>query len=240
MPSRRVVVACSILLVVGLPELLSGAQRSANTVFLYASLTGQPTFDEDVRGGNPFATALVELIDRKPPKSFAAFRTDLITFTRHASEGAQTAEVIGGEHLLELQFLPKPREETWTALVVVFSNYAGSAVGPSLPGAKRDQRRVADALSRAGFVVSPFIDPDREALARALEDFANLSQSADVAVIYTTGHGVELDGVPRILLPYERTNRSNVLTVPELATTARAKRANLIFYAACRNKPKSK
>jgi hypothetical protein len=232
----RLIVGHTLLLSVGWVPLLIGAEPPAKPVFLYASLAGRPTFDEDAQGGNPFATALVELLSRKSV-SFTAFAADLIALTKDASNGAQTAEVVGGDRLAGWQFLPKPRTESWVALVVVFSAYSGSSVGSSLPGAKRDLRRVADAFAQAGFVVTSLVDPDREALAQALKHFASRTSPADVAVIYTTGHGVEADGVPRVLLPYESADRSNALTVRELGNVARAKRANLIFYAACRSRP---
>lgn len=117
------------------------------------------------------------------------------------------------------------------------SNYAGLPIGPSLPGAKLDYHRIAEALSQAGFVVTSLIDPDRESLAKALKNFEARTAYSDVALIYTTGHGVETDGVSRVLLPYARADRSNALPVTELAKAARARRANLIFYAACRSKP---
>lgn len=232
----RTVVRCAFLVSVALCRLPVDAEPPSKPVFLYASIAGRPTFDVDARGGNPFATALVQLLTRKST-SFTAFKTDLVALTRHASIGRQQAEVVGGAHLANWQFLPKPQKERWIALVVVFSAYAGSQIGPSLPGARRDQKRVADALALAGFVVTSSIDPDREALQQALKDFASLSADVDVAVIYTTGHGVEVDGVPQVLLPYERVDRSNALRVSELAHAARARRANLVFYAACRNNP---
>jgi len=214
---------------------LISAESASNPVFLYASLSGRPTFDEDARGGNPFATALVQLLSAKS-MSFSAFSTDLVALTRQTSKGSQQAEIVGGDHLAQWQFLPTPRHEKRVALVLVFSDYSASNIRRSLPGAKRDHQRVDEALSRAGFVVTSLLNPNHEELAQALKTFRVRTANADVAVIYTTGHGFEKDGIPRVLLPYTRVNRANALPVSELASAARAKRANLIFYAACRNR----
>jgi hypothetical protein len=214
---------------------LSAAPES-KPVFFYASRAGQPTLDADARGGNPFATALVRSLTLSS-LSFAAFKADLIARTRDASRGVQQVEIIGGDDLARWQFLPKPSSESWVALVVVFADYSASRVGQSLPGAKRDHRRVSEALARAGFAVMPLLDPDEKTLAQTLSEFAARSAHADVAVVYTTGHGVEADGIARVLLPYTTTAACRALSVTELSKTARAKRANLIFYAACRNRP---
>ena len=224
----------ALIFCLGIPCLLKGAPPPAKPVFIYASLAGRPTYDDDAQGGNPFATSVVELLSRRKPISFTTFQADLITLTQRNSRGAQQAEIVGGDYLSQRQFLPRSRNQTWVALVVVFSNYSDSGLGLSLPGAKRDSKRIAVALSQAGFIVTQLTDPDRNTLARVIKDFANSSVSADVSVIYTTGHGVEVNGVARILLPYTRSNNKDALTVLELARSARARFANLIFYAACR------
>lgn len=208
----------------------------AKTVFVYGSRAGQPTLDRDAEGGNPFATALVTLL-AGGPTSFAQFKGNIEVLTRRASKGMQQPEITGGADLARWQFLPRPRGETRTALVIVFSSYAASDIGPSLPGAARDFKRVAAALVGAGFEVMSMLDPDRASLARVLREFARRSAAADVALSYTTGHGVEIDGEARLLLPYAREDGTNALPISELAQAARGKRVNLIFYAACRDKP---
>ena len=223
--------ARTAVLLLGIGLTLSVVGEPSKPVFVYASLSGQPTFDEDDYGGNPFATAMVCLLAR-PSMTFTSFQTDLIALTQAASGGRQQPEIVGGEHLSRWQFLPKPAKQTWIALVVVFWDYPGVR---SLPGARHDLHRVVTALSEAGFAVAGLSDPQPEALQRALDDFGRRSASADVAVIYTTGHGVEVGGIARILRPHAG-RVEPALTVPELASAARAKRANLIFYAACRNR----
>lgn len=227
-----------LVLSIALPCLVWGDQRSEDPVFVYASRSGKPTFDADANGGNPFATAVVQLLARQP-LSFAAFKTDLAVLTRDASGGSQRPEVVGGDRLSSWQFLPKPEAQTYAALVVMFSDYSRSDAGRSLPGARRDLVRISDALSRAGFEVQRLEDPDGKALTQALKDFRSRTARADVALIYTTGHGVEAGGIARILLPYTRADGNNELPVSELANATQARRVNLVFYAACRFKPRT-
>jgi Caspase domain len=213
-------------------------RRTANPakpVFLYGSLSDRPTYDTVAGGGNPFAAALVEALAAKSA-SFATFTADLVELTAKRSRGLQQAEVIGGKHLSQWQVLPRSNDEKSIALVVVFSEYDGTPHGRSLPGAKRDACRVAQALWKAGFAVTRLIDPDRTTLEQTIDDFANRTSHADVALIYTTGHGVETDGTARVLVPYKRAGGSNDLAVTELANATRARQANLIFYAACRTR----
>ncbi|HEX6084467.1 MAG TPA: caspase family protein [Thermoanaerobaculia bacterium] len=201
-------------------------------VFIYASRSGRPTLDRDAAGGNPFATALVHLLSGGQTH-FAQFARDLVTLTRRHSAGLQQPEIVSGEQLREWQVLPRPQHERRVALVVVFSNYPDSALGPSLPGARHDFRRIVDALAKGGFAVTAAHDPDPATLARALEEFRRHSADADVALIYTTGHGIEVAGEARVLLPRPP---GGALRVSELAGAARARKVNLVFYAACRSR----
>lgn len=188
--------------------------------------------DRDAQGGNPFATALIHLLSANQ-MSFARFKEDLVALTRTASHGMQQPEIVGGDDLAGWSLLPRPRGERRTALVVVFTAYS-APIRASLPGARRDYHRVPAALLKAGFEVTSARDPDGPTLARILVDFARRSAAADVALVYTTGHGVEMHGEARVLLPYVRADGGNALLISELARLARARRTNLIFYAACR------
>ncbi|HEV7766804.1 MAG TPA: caspase family protein [Thermoanaerobaculia bacterium] len=212
-----------------------GAEAPAKPVYLYGSASGQRTLDANLRGiiGNPFATALLQSLSR-PSASFADFEKELIALTYNESGGLQQAQVVDESQLAQWQFLPKPKNAKWVALVVVFSDYPGSGAGRPLPGAEHDAGRISDALTTAGFAVTPLLNPNGKILDDALQSFKNRSARADVAVIYTTGHGTETSGIARILLPWKRADNSKTLLMWELANAARAKRANLIFFAACR------
>lgn len=88
--------------------------------------------------------------------------------------------------------LPSGASERRRALVLVVSDYSGGA--QSLPGAKQDAERIGAALIRAGFKTEIALDLDLPGMRRKLGDFAALTRDDDAAVVYTTGHGVEVGG----------------------------------------------
>jgi uncharacterized caspase-like protein len=105
---------------------------------------------------------------------------------------------------------------------MVFSDYSASVVAPSLPGAEHDMRRIALALTVAGFEVEKVLE---------------------AAVLYTTGHGAEIDGAA-YLLPgdYSFAQGRAALTTGAVSLAAmgsalQASRANLLIYGGCRNDP---
>jgi hypothetical protein len=210
------------------------ADSVAKPVYLYASQPGRVTFDQDREGGNPFASALIELLARRSI-TFATFQTDLITLTRQKSRGLQDPDVVGGDRLATWRLSPKPQTEKRVALVLVFSEY--SALRNSLPGAKRDMHRVAGALRKAGFDVQAVSDPDQAMLGKIVRSFSELTTRSDVAVLYTTGHGVEVNGAIYLLPGYSRSYLDRAIELSMLASKLRARRVNLVFYGGCRNGP---
>src|SRR5262245_45193150 len=110
-------------------------------IYFYASQAGRPTLDQGEGGGNPFASALVELLARDR-LTFEAFRTEIVALTRRKSRRFQRPEVRARVALGPWQLLPKPAAARRVALVVVFSDYAASGAAQSLPGAKQDMDRV--------------------------------------------------------------------------------------------------
>ena len=211
-------------------------------IYFYASQTGKLTLDRGEGGGNPFASALVELLARDN-LTFKAFRTELVELTELKSRKFQRPEVSARADIETWQLLPKPPAEKRVALVVAFSDYSASGGAFSLPGAKHDLQRVAIALDKAGFQVQSILDPDLAKLEIALKEFADRSAASDVAVLYTTGHGVEVEGTI-YLLPgdYPLKQGSAMLkgwAVPltTMGSALHANRANLVFYGGCRNNP---
>lgn len=211
-------------------------------IYFYASQAGRPTLDQGEGGGNPFASALVELLGRDS-LTFKAFRAELVDVTKRKSRGFQQPEVPARADLGTWQFLPKLSAERRVALVVVFSDYSTSGATPSLPGAKHDMHRVADALDTAGFEVQTVLDPDSATLQMALREFASRSAASEVAVLYTTGHGAEVEGNV-YLFPgdyfFSRGSgalRNRAVRLMTLGAALQASRANLVFYGGCRNNP---
>ena len=83
----------------------------------------------------------------------------------------------------------------------------------------------------------------RTELTDILRNFTTRSAGSDVAVVYTTGHGVEVEGVVYLLpgdYPVSERNaalRQRAIRLSQLATAARGKTANLVFYGGCRDNP---
>src|SRR5262245_4387679 len=77
------------------------------------------------------------------------------------------------------------------ALIIGNSTYARV---PSLPNPAHDAGDVAGALERLGFAVKTVTDANFDRMRRSLLEFARAAQSAEMAVLYFAGHGVEIDG----------------------------------------------
>ena len=88
-------------------------------------------------------------------------------------------------------------------VALVIGNSAYQRV-PKLSNPVNDARSVAALLRDAGFdVVESRLDLDANSLKRAMRDFTDMVQDADVAVVYYAGHGIEVDG-NNYLIPVER------------------------------------
>ena len=210
-------------------------------MYLYASQAGKKTLDQGEGGGNPFASAVVELLDRDT-LSFDTFRAELLDLTRRKSGGFQDAEAPKRVDLASWQPLPKPVGERRVALVLVFSDYSESGAN-SLPGAARDMHRVARGLEKVGFEVQKVRDPDALTREIILKEFAKRSAASDIAVLYTTGHGAEVNGGVYLipgdypLLQLGPFVEERAVPLARLGASLHARRANLIFYGGCRNNP---
>lgn len=231
---RRAAVAAVLLLAP-----LSAAH--AQTLMLYAAQSGKQTLDQGEGGGNPFASALIELLGA-PRLDLAGLTSGLERLTERKSNGFQRADVPwlgtrGAESLA-----PKRSGERRLALVMVVSDYRRAGAN-SLPGAVHDAARVAQALSTAGFETQTAVDLDLFAMRQRLDDFARQSAGADIAALYATGHGVEVGGTVYMLpgdYPIAERNRAlgtHALAVDELKGAAQAKAVNLVFWGGCRDNP---
>ena len=223
---------------------LATDERPAPAVF-HASQSGRPTMDLGEGGGNPFASALVELLGR-PSLSQGAFPGELSRLTERRSLGFQ--QVDGPPTLPHPSWswtpVPDPPgrvEGRRLALIVVYSDYRGTGAS-SLPGAERDRRRLTQAFHRAGFVVTSLANPSRAELQQALQRLAWRSRSAEAAAIYLTGHGFEHRGEV-FVMPNDGPLRQGAGMVPGRAITVstltrqlHASRSNLVFFGGCRTR----
>ncbi len=214
----------------------------AETLVFKASQAGKETLDQGEGGGNPFASSLIEILSR-PSARLGDLPAELRRLTLAKSRDFQLPDVPPQAPPEDWALVPAKSGELRKALVLVVSDYAKSGGAPSLPGVAHDASRVAAALSKAGFATEIAIDLDLFAMRRRLDAFASETKNADAAVIYTTGHGVEVGAKIYLVpggYPIAEGNRSladKALPLPEIAAAVRARRINLVFYGGCRNDP---
>jgi len=217
----------------------SGAPVSPKPLYYYAGQAGRLTEDRDRQGGNPFASALIEVL--KAPS------LDLKTFgERLAFENQKRS---GGWHLAQL---PKTRDlPTWKimpaanekriALVFINADYAEKDI-LSLPGARLDSQRVPPALAAAGFETRLVFNADGDTIRGALADFSIRSANADAALVYFGGHGLQHGRtVYWMFADYpERDPKwlpDHALALQAVGAQLHARAANLVLYASCRDDP---
>lgn len=214
----------------------------AETLILKAAQAGGQTLDQGEGGGNPFASSLIEILLRSEAR-LSQLPADLRLLTQTKSGGFQIPDVPADAGPTDLILVPAPKGERRIALVLVTSDYTKSLGAPSLPGAAIDAQRVAKALTAAGFETEIALDLDLRGMKRKLSEFATASVGTDVAAVYTTGHGVEVDGTIHLLpgdYPVAQGNhalQTRALKLQDVAQVLRARRGNLLFYAGCRDNP---
>jgi uncharacterized caspase-like protein len=136
-----------------------------------------------------------------------------------------------------------PAQARQRRVALVIGNSAYRSV-PALPNPRRDAEAMAAALRQVGFQsVSLKGDLTREALIEALRSFAREAESADWAVVYFAGHGIEMGGANYLIpvdarleadrdIPLEAVALDQVLGVVEAARKLR-----VVLLDACRDNP---
>ncbi|MEP7209922.1 MAG: caspase family protein [Alphaproteobacteria bacterium] len=236
--TRRSLAVAGIAAIAGASVAQSSPEPAAPLIY-YGGAAARLTMDRDDQGGNPLASALIDVL-RKQPLTLAEFGPELAGATaRHA----------GGWQMVEApKKLPDPKwtlaadaKQTRVALVLINSRYTAPGV-ESLPGARFDAQRLPAALEAAGFRTRLLLDADDAAVRQALKDFADSSASADASLIFLGGHGVQHRRIVYWMLrDYpERDAKflaTHALPVSEIGKAARARSANLILYGGCRDDP---
>ncbi len=127
------------------------------------------------------------------------------------------------------------------ALVVGNANYIGQ---PRLANPANDTRAVAAAFRKLGFAeVTEKTDLDKTALEAALKDFGDKAADADWAVVYYSGHGIQVDGQSYIVPTNARLARASHVedeAIPldrVLSKVRDAKKLRLVILDACRDNP---
>ena len=127
------------------------------------------------------------------------------------------------------------------ALVIGNSSYAN--VRP-LPNPANDATAIADLFRAANFdVVDASNNLGGLEMRRVFRDFAEKSRTADIAVVFYAGHGIEIDGT-NYLLPVDTALKRDLDVEDEAVSIDRvvrtlepAKRLRLIILDACRDNP---
>src|SRR5689334_13496720 len=102
--------------------------------------------------------------------------------------------------LLPLSVQAAPQGERRIALVIGISAYQNA---PHLANPINDARAIGDSLRRLKFEVTELYDPDFRSLNSGIRSFGIQAASADVAVVYYAGHGVQVDR-ENYLIPADR------------------------------------
>jgi hypothetical protein len=218
------------------PAQTAAETPTASPLFYYAGQPGRLTQDRDRLGGNPFASALVEVLQKKPA-TLSDFTAALAASNQRHSGGWQ-----------QMQFPKKlpswkmgAEGEKRLALVLINADYSKTAGVYSLPGAAFDAKRVPEALRQAGFEVTLVLDKTAEEARKAMADFSVKSETADASLIYIGGHGMQHKRVVYWMMgdypeQDEKWLSTHAISVDEIGRAGKAK-INLVLYASCRDDP---
>jgi len=223
---------------------LAVPHANADALVFYACASGKQTLDQGDDGGNPFASSLIAILER-PRVRIGELPVALQELTSKKSGGFQSADVPKDMPSPDWLLIPSSTLEKRIALVLVVSDYSrsGSQSLQSLSGAKNDAKRIAAALTKAGFDTELALDFDLLMMRQKLTAFATKAANCDAAIIYTTGHGVQTSGSVYLLpgdYPIKQQNTAlmqRAIRLSEIADAVRAKRINLVFYGGCRDDP---
>ena len=130
--------------------------------------------------------------------------------------------------------------ERRVALVIGNSAYRNTL---ALPNPGHDAADIAAALRKVGFAVSEGHDLDKRGMDDAFRTFARTAASADVALFYYSGHGLQFQGANYLMpvdaklegeedLPYEMSRVDDIV-----ADLQRASGVRILMLDACRDNP---
>lgn len=221
-----------------LPAFAQTAPAFPAPLFYYAGQAGRLTSDRDRQGGNPFASALCEVLPELP-LSIETFGGRMALANSLHSRGWQQIQM--PRKLPDARLKLGADGQSRKALVLINADYSKSDAY-SLPGARFDAKRVPAALQAAGFETTLVLDAGAGGAREAMAAFARNSASADVSLIYVGGHGLQHKRVVYWMMgDYpERDPKwlaSHAIALDEIGASGRAREANLVLYASCRDDP---
>ncbi len=126
------------------------------------------------------------------------------------------------------------------ALVVGMADY--QHISP-LKNTVNDARMISEVLEGIGFEVTTVLNGGFQDLQNTLDTFSFQSETADLALIYYAGHGIEVQG-ENFLVPIDANVRSNkdvqrqsVSLKDLMATVERARKMRIVILDSCRDNP---
>lgn len=126
------------------------------------------------------------------------------------------------------------------ALVIGMAEY--QAISP-LANTRNDAEALADTLTEIGFDVTRVVDASLAELRTIMKDFSFRSETADLALIYFAGHGIEVQG-ENFLIPIDARPQSNAdvqnqsVSLKEmLAVVEKARVMRIVILDSCRDNP---
>nr|WP_294550323.1 SUMF1/EgtB/PvdO family nonheme iron enzyme [uncultured Rhodopila sp.] len=131
-------------------------------------------------------------------------------------------------------------DEQRIALVIGVGGYQNA---PHLANPVNDARAIGDSLRRLKFDVMELYDPDFRALNSGIRAFGIRAASADVAVVYYAGHGVQVDRENYLIPADAKLERERDLLYEAmpldrlLGEVSQASRIGIILLDSCRNNP---
>lgn len=220
------------------PAVAQTAPAAPAPLFYYAGQAGRLTSDRDKLGGNPFASALCEVLPELP-LTIETFGARMALANSLHSRGWQNIQM--PRKLADPKWKLGAEGQSRRALVLINADYSKSDAY-SLPGAKFDARRVPEALRAAGFETTVALDAGMDGARAAMAAFARDSAAADVSLIYVGGHGLQRKRTVYWMMgDYpERDSKwlpTHAISLDEIATAGAARQANLVLYASCRDDP---
>lgn len=142
--------------------------------------------------------------------------------------------------ILILALLPATAWAGKVALVIGNADYVSVS---ALDNPENDARAVSRALSQQGFDVIAANDLTRATMRQTIRNFRQMADSADVALVYYAGHGIEIGGT-NYLVPVDARlddERDADLEMIELDLVldqiSGAKALKMVVLDACRNNP---
>jgi uncharacterized caspase-like protein len=194
-----------------------------------------------VREGRETASARLAALDSGQAAPIIPAVPVQVTSPTSVPTPALTAPILTKPVIAQPQQVASLKQGRRVGLVIGNSAYRGV---PELINPKNDANAIAASLRNVGFdTVMQVSDTTREKMIEALQVFANEAASADWAMVYYAGHGIEVNG-QNYLIPVEarlaadRDVRSEAVALDHvMAALHGARKLKLIVLDACRDNP---